>query len=481
MKLTKLLEGRKNPSQNQQIGILQQLLTIQAQLIESGDILANGFTNGFVAFAELNKIGINPSPKDETTPAALYGYPLDYVIYHLRIAGVEAPEKTNIPYASNFPYLHVLTLKDTSKILFINDSVNHDKIKGIKMTAPTTTESEFISRIRKSKLNPYFHDGDNTFLQFMVAVQREMSENGKDSFGSGLARAYTSWLSKLDVECVFDAGFGMIAEPEPVQIFFTSGTAVKTLKTIVNKANIPSNTKLKYAKHGKNLDLPNTKSSESVAKYVFDNLYLYNEFDENTKQMSEQDLYKVLTKVFNDNDEDRCKLILKRMVESSFRNTVDDRAFDFSEIVKQLKYFAKIFDMYKIAAKMFNEKFSEFYDLQKISDEIAQIKQTLKYYQFLNIKLKSTQYQKLVKNVRNTESMGELEQMLKNVIQFILPHIDAFQRIDLVNRLKLFVGRADADSKQFEFHRFNHILVTNKVSLSLMQTLYRELSDNYKK
>ena len=79
MKLTKLLEGRKNPSQNQQIGILQQLLSIQAQLIESGDILANGFTNGFVAFAELNKIGINPSPKDETTQAELYGNHLDYV------------------------------------------------------------------------------------------------------------------------------------------------------------------------------------------------------------------------------------------------------------------------------------------------------------------------------------------------------------------------------------------------------------------
>lgn len=489
MKFSTLIEGRSNPEKNPKTKILSELEELQKKLRNDGDLLANGFTNGFVSFAELIKIGFNPSPKDETTPAALYSYPLDYVIYQMKRVNTQVPAKSGIPYASNFPYLNVFSIKDKTKILFINDSVNHEKTRGIPASPETTSEPEFVERIKASDLKSHFTDGDNVFLRFMIAVQRHTSEipSTKSTSSARVARAYTTWLHELGIDCVFDAGFGQIAEPEPVQALFISGAVTETIKTIVNKPNIPGNTKLKYAKHGKNLDLPNRHVERSTARSVLADVYHIMDHDLMNDNMSEQDLFTIFKEYFSkfdpaeEYDCTEARIPVEQVVRHGFAKSLDDSAMDFSDVIRQLKYFAKVFSIFKTCAKMYNARFGNYFDLSDIQSDIIHIKQVTKFYHFMNVKLKSTQYMKLISVVREAENIGEIEKSLQGLFKFLMPHLDAMDRIDLVNRLKIMVGRALEDKKQFELHRFNNILVINKVSNSLINELYDELMAKYKK
>lgn len=108
MRISEILEARKNPELNKHIGITQ---AIRNYAVKN--------PNGFVSFTGIEKLGNNPR-STFNTPLGVYAYPLYYVIDEIGDS-----DASNLPFAGYSPYANFFNIK--GKILDNNLSNSEEK------------------------------------------------------------------------------------------------------------------------------------------------------------------------------------------------------------------------------------------------------------------------------------------------------------------------------------------------------------------
>lgn len=98
MKITELLEARKNPEQNPKVSVNQRVIDA---LNATTDEVANT-PNLFVSFTKLDKLGVNPLSEYDT-PIGIYAYPAQYVD---EVVGKYNP-MNKLPFAGDSPYVNL--------------------------------------------------------------------------------------------------------------------------------------------------------------------------------------------------------------------------------------------------------------------------------------------------------------------------------------------------------------------------------------
>ena len=221
-----IIEKRRNPEVNTKEYLLHTLIEIQKkyenQLV-------------YVVFNDIEKFGINPSPK-WNTPLGIYGYPIDYVIQK---------QVYEVPFANDSPYIYVYAVDQNANLL------NLDKDKQLEEFKKKLDQVLFRYYGKVRDQSDYYPIGeyDPSHIRYtwyhMYNVMRDNNEKKQ-------ALTARNILVDCGYEGVIDNGNGIIHENEPYQgVFFN-----KKILTVIDKFN---NIKSKINRTGQ--DLRTTTSS----------------------------------------------------------------------------------------------------------------------------------------------------------------------------------------------------------------------------
>lgn len=248
MKIKSLFEARRNPKVNVKTPLLDRLKQIRSGLDELPDA---GGTNGFVSFSFLIKMGINPKPIDNKTPAGIYGYPIDYVISLMEQSGSDDPDKS-LPYAGDRPFANIFKARNPEKLLHLQRADVQDFCNRLNKALPEGMRETVLSFLvdNNGEVLHYVYRG-NFYRIFQERVDSyQGKQNDIHATKKGPANLLTSILTRMGYDGVFDDGDGQIAF-EPYQAVFFSGAAISALDAEYNHAtemNIRS--RVKYERHG---------------------------------------------------------------------------------------------------------------------------------------------------------------------------------------------------------------------------------------
>lgn len=195
-----LIESRKNPEQNKKTSPLDKLKEY-----------AKKYSNVFVTFTTVPKLGINPSSEYET-PVGVCSYPIDYVIEN---------QILNVPFAGFNPYLVVFKPKEYSSILVLDDK--------------TQLESAIIRVNRVLTKKGYDTFEATNSVEFMHGIYLSITNN--ESKGSKKSQA-TNILRAAGYSGIFDNGKGAIHENEPTQAIFFEIKNLTKLDIIYNSDSL---------------------------------------------------------------------------------------------------------------------------------------------------------------------------------------------------------------------------------------------------
>lgn len=248
MKLKSLFEARRNPSVNVKIPLLDRLKKIRSGLDELPDA---GGTNGFVSFSFLIKMGINPKPIDNKTPAGIYGYPIDYVISLMQDSGSDDPDKS-LPYAGDRPFANIFQARNPEKLLHLQRADVQDFCNRLAQALPENMRHTVLSMLvdDNGEVLHYVYRG-NFYRIFQERVDSyQVRQNEIHATKKGSANLLTSILTRMGYDGVFDDGDGQIAFEQYQAVFF-SGAAISGLDAEYNHATeMDIRSRVKYERHG---------------------------------------------------------------------------------------------------------------------------------------------------------------------------------------------------------------------------------------
>lgn len=138
MKIFTLLEGRRNPAENEKRGVLNELKEFVSK---------NGTEGFFVHFTSIHKIGMNPDPGYSGTPIGIYTYPLDYVMKNM---GDDGLPKDVMPYAGDYSFAYIIKPK-TQPISLQDSEVCLPFVKKIEQELGEEHLSELFKLINSNK------------------------------------------------------------------------------------------------------------------------------------------------------------------------------------------------------------------------------------------------------------------------------------------------------------------------------------------
>ena len=222
MLVTKILEARKNPAQNTKVGLLQSLVNLESTL----DKLPNGKANGFISFSYLIKLGINPNPLDYMTPAGIYGYPIDYVISLIQAKGSEHPKEAGVPYAGDRPYIHVFSIKNPERVLFLEKGKLLDPELDAKIMKILEGDDDYLPILESYTRQKRDFPARGTYFLFQKSVSNVL----RDETG---ARTMTKIMKQLGYDGIYDDGHNQIAY-EPYQVVMFSKAFVEQHDLLYN-------------------------------------------------------------------------------------------------------------------------------------------------------------------------------------------------------------------------------------------------------
>lgn len=222
MKIERLIEARKNPAQNKKVGLLQSLKEFANTL----DKLPNGKINGFISFSFLVKLGINLKPLDVATPAGIYGYPIDYVIALLERKGTDSPKVAGIPYAGDRPYIHVFSIKNPEKVLFLEKGTLVDPFLEQKIIELLDSYPRYMQLAERFNVQKKHFPTKGTYWILQRTIEKVY--NNQDG-----ARTMTKIMKQLGYEGIYDDGHNQIAY-EPYQVVMFSKFFVEQHDMLIN-------------------------------------------------------------------------------------------------------------------------------------------------------------------------------------------------------------------------------------------------------
>ncbi len=248
MKIKSLFEARRNPSVNVKVPLLDRLKKIRSGLDELPDA---GGTNGFVSFSFLIKMGINPNPVDNKTPAGIYGYPIDYVISLMEQSGSDDPDKS-LPYAGDRPFANIFQARNPEKLLHLQRADVQDFCNRLSNALPERMKDTVLKLLvdDNGEVLDYVDRG-NFYRIFQERVDSyQAKQNEIHATKKGSANLLTSILTRMGYDGVFDDGDGQIAFEQYQAVFF-SGAAISALDAEYNHATeMDIRSRVKYERHG---------------------------------------------------------------------------------------------------------------------------------------------------------------------------------------------------------------------------------------
>lgn len=231
MKITKILEARRNPAQNTKIGGIEVIQKLYHEVDPD---------NTFVSFTVLDKLGVNPSTIYKT-PVGIYAYPFWYV--HENISKDHESLEQVVPYAGHSRYFHVFN--GNGNIINLAEPAACNRAISQILKGEGLDETVF-EQVKKSGLNvsiPGFKLWSLTlFLANLKSKHKE--EDGVDYEGIrkevGIAGptsvAWNAIFRKYGIDGVVDVdGAGIIHPNEPIQAVFFSIASIKNVSKYINR------------------------------------------------------------------------------------------------------------------------------------------------------------------------------------------------------------------------------------------------------
>lgn len=224
MKIITILEARRNPSLNTKRSVLQQLLQFSSK---AGEINFIGesvpYTNTFVSFTAIQKLGINP--KSVYDMVGIYAYPIDYVISNLKDADKNLPQASEIPFASDQPYLQIFTIKDTANVMLVSET--QSKMQELKMAIrKMVSRSEHLDNDARRYILDAADRLKSTsqLLKFIISPAGFTSSENNRIF------------REVGIDVIIDPGHSVIHsnEPEQTVIMMCSENVLEHVGTIMN-------------------------------------------------------------------------------------------------------------------------------------------------------------------------------------------------------------------------------------------------------
>ncbi len=245
MKILNLIEARRNPSQNEKVGIAQELLKIQAE--DENEPL-------YVHFGNVDRLAINPSANYGGTPLGIYGYPLWYVLDKLELYKGDLP-KDVMPYAGDAKHAIVFKNDGEPALLMQNGSECVKKLELFKDKIGPEAYSKIVKYSEEHKSDYYAMKVTSgvasqmlygaTFLHFKVNLGME----GNSSF----LPKWTKLLVSLGISGLEDhaskSTLATIHQNEPVQAVFFDVANLSVVASLRNNTN-PSAMKKNFRHKG---------------------------------------------------------------------------------------------------------------------------------------------------------------------------------------------------------------------------------------
>ena len=214
MKVTDIIEARKNPELNPKTSINA---VLQDYLNQAEKLPGVSLSNLFVSFTKLPKLGINPR-SEYNTPIGIYAYPVDFVMSKTKLSR----SMNVLPFAGGSPWANIFRVNPDANVIVL------------QQVSAAMLES-YIALIKQNLL-PKLGIEDNRFgFGIMLSdVEAESSTPGEvlwritGELGALMSEnAPVGWnevCRSLGIDGFIDLGAGIIHPAEKTQAVFFKAT-----------------------------------------------------------------------------------------------------------------------------------------------------------------------------------------------------------------------------------------------------------------
>lgn len=177
------------------------------------------YPDKWVHFSNINKLGINPIPKDHDDPHGIYFYPINYLISY---------SSDSYQYATNFKYYYICDIDLTS------NGINLQRLtqqQALDITNQNNWgEGNILPDLINNKYSNDVHD-DRPGALFYIALK---NLNNNTEYPD---KTYSNLLKGFDY--MYDPGLGIIGgQKEPRQIIVFNRKIITKLDFGINKSDI---------------------------------------------------------------------------------------------------------------------------------------------------------------------------------------------------------------------------------------------------
>lgn len=227
----------------------------------------------YIRFTTIPKLGINPNYQ-YSTPAGIYAYPFDptYKIYSKNLK--------YYPFASDYPYVHLIKVKNKVKKLVIQD-INENDVKFLEnfVLSKNLITEKLIEEARETALK---NKPDYILWNITRYASKEIENDEED--GKVNPFKWNKIFRMLGYDVIDDFGEGVIHPNERYQSLILHVKAIENYETYEN----PKKDRFGITK--RTIDISNT-----VAKFIKDYIE-----KSSSKILSDQELSKLLARMYMD-------------------------------------------------------------------------------------------------------------------------------------------------------------------------------------
>lgn len=178
--------------------------------------------NKFISFTKIPKLGLNPV-NEHSTPIGIYVYPLDYVV---RVIG-GGDDFSDIPYASDRPYIYLIELTESAKLLNITSKTNvSNDVTKLHEYLVQNGHTDLIDSLNFNKVQT-----PQLLWYCVIKLSKYLAEIKS---GTSTTIASVLFFKVLGYDGVIDEGSSTIHVNEPTQAVIFNPKAIKKYNLIDN-------------------------------------------------------------------------------------------------------------------------------------------------------------------------------------------------------------------------------------------------------
>lgn len=313
MKISEIVESRKNPQLNPKISINSAL----QHHYSNAQPLENSYhKNSFVSFTELEKLGVNPQSAYTSTPNGIYAYPTEYV---LNITSNNKSMK-ELPYGGDLPYANLFSVQGNIIELqqpetFYSDYYN--KINNLVYTLSNNTIHNTVNILEKNIISDdLIVDTSGCRFWHVTYLTSKLLSDVEDNIElldtnkyiaehiiqqwnhPTFAIAWSRLLRTIGIDGIIDNGDQIIHESESTQAVFFSKHTVKHIIRVNNK-HAPDDVSQSIKSGQQNIDLKysNNPNTADIIQMLIHEPYRY--FDLGYTKVPNNILKKIIDTIGN--------------------------------------------------------------------------------------------------------------------------------------------------------------------------------------